>query len=112
VPVGEDQAPIIEQIKEIVRRINRQAGRDLLPEARALIPLMGRLPGVVGEAKMSKSQGNAIPLSASDAEITDAVQRMYTDPVTCGLATQDASRGMLCLPISISSTTTTMPSQS
>lgn len=80
VPVGEDQAPLIEQTNEIVRRINRQAGRDILAEARALIPEMGRLPGVDGKAKMSKSQGNAIPLSASDAEIAEAVNRMYTDP--------------------------------
>jgi len=80
VPVGEDQAPIIEQTNELVRRLNRQVGRDLLPEAKALIPSIGRLPGVDGKAKMSKSQGNAIPLSASDAEIDAAVQRMYTDP--------------------------------
>ncbi len=45
-----------------------------------MIPATGRLPGVDGKAKMSKSQGNAIPLSASDAEITEAVNRMYTDP--------------------------------
>jgi tryptophanyl-tRNA synthetase len=80
VPVGEDQAPLIEQTNEIVRRINRQVGRNLLFEARALIPTVGRLPGVDGKAKMSKSQGNAIALSASDAEITQAVHRMYTDP--------------------------------
>ncbi|GJD63478.1 tryptophan--tRNA ligase [Methylobacterium frigidaeris] len=84
VPVGEDQAPLIEQTNEIVRRLNRQVagklGRDLLPEARALIPEVGRLPGVDGRAKMSKSGGNALPLSASDAEIAAAVQRMYTDP--------------------------------
>ena len=80
VPVGEDQAPIIEQTNEIVRRLNRQIGHDLLPEARALIPSIGRLPGVDGKAKMSKSQGNAIPLSASDVEIEEAVRRMYTDP--------------------------------
>ena len=80
VPVGEDQAPIIEQTNELVRRLNRQIGRALLPEAKALIPTTGRLPGVDGKAKMSKSQGNAIPLSASDAEIATAVQRMYTDP--------------------------------
>lgn len=80
VPVGEDQAPIIEQTNELVRRLNRQIGHGLLPEARALIPTTGRLPGVDGRAKMSKSQGNAIPLSASDAEIEAAVQRMYTDP--------------------------------
>lgn len=80
VPVGEDQVPIIEQTNELVRRLNRQIGHSLLPEARALIPATGRLPGVDGKAKMSKSQGNAIPLSASDAEIEAAVQRMYTDP--------------------------------
>lgn len=80
VPVGEDQAPIIEQTNELVRRLNRQIGRALLPEAKALIPMTGRLPGVDGKAKMSKSQGNAIPLSATDAEIAAAVQRMYTDP--------------------------------
>jgi tryptophanyl-tRNA synthetase len=80
VPVGEDQAPLIEQTNEIVRRINRQVGRDVLPEARALIPAVGRLPGVDGKSKMSKSQGNAIPLSASPDEISDAVRRMFTDP--------------------------------
>ena len=80
VPVGEDQAPIIEQTNELVRRLNRQIGRALLSEAKALIPTTGRLPGVDGKAKMSKSQGNAIPLSASNAEIAAAAQRMYTDP--------------------------------
>lgn len=80
VPVGEDQAPLIEQTNEIVRRLNRQIGRDILPEATALIPPVGRLPGVDGKAKMSKSQGNAISLSATPDEIRDAVRRMYTDP--------------------------------
>ncbi|WP_442894093.1 hypothetical protein [Bradyrhizobium sp. AZCC 1721] len=80
VPVGEDQAPLIEQTNEIVRRINRQAGVDVLPEARALIPRIGRLPGIDGKAKMSKSQGNAIQLSATADEIRKAVRRMFTDP--------------------------------
>jgi tryptophanyl-tRNA synthetase len=80
VPVGEDQAPLIEQTNEIVRRLNRQIGREVLPEAQALIPAVGRLPGVDGRAKMSKSQGNAIPLSATPEEIAAAVRRMYTDP--------------------------------
>ena len=80
VPVGEDQTPLIEQTNELVRRLNRQIGRSVLPEARAITPLIGRLPGVDGRAKMSKSQGNALPLSASDDEIAAAVQRMYTDP--------------------------------
>jgi tryptophanyl-tRNA synthetase len=80
VPVGEDQAPLIEQTNEIVRRLNRQIGHDLLPEAVAMIPAVGRLPGIDGKAKMSKSQGNAIPLSASPDDIRNAVRRMYTDP--------------------------------
>ena len=80
VPVGEDQAPLIEQTNEIVRRFNRQVGRDILVEAQAMVPVVGRLPGVDGKAKMSKSQGNAIPLSASPDDISDAVRRMYTDP--------------------------------
>ena len=80
VPVGEDQTPLIEQTNEIVRRFNRQVGRDILVEAQAMVPVVGRLPGVDGKAKMSKSQGNAIPLSASPDDISDAVRRMYTDP--------------------------------
>lgn len=79
IPVGEDQLPIIEQTNELVRRLNRQVGHELLPEAMALLSKTARLPGVDGKGKMSKSQGNAIPLSASDAEIEMAVQRMYTD---------------------------------
>ena len=80
VPVGEDQAPLIEQTNEIVRRVNRQAGKDVLPQARALIPRIGRLPGVDGKSKMSKSQGNAIPLSATPDQISEAVRSMFTDP--------------------------------
>ena len=79
VPVGEDQAPLIEQTNEIVRRINATAGADILPEARAVIPESGRLPGIDGKAKMSKSAGNAIALSASPDEIRAAVRAMYTD---------------------------------
>jgi tryptophanyl-tRNA synthetase len=52
----------------------------VLPEARALIPAVGRLPGIDGRGKMSKSQGNAVPLSATSDEIREAVRRMYTDP--------------------------------
>lgn len=80
VPVGEDQAPLIEQTNEIVRRINATAGRAILPEAQALIPAAGRLPGVDGKAKMSKSGGNAITLSATSDEISAAVRAMFTDP--------------------------------
>jgi tryptophanyl-tRNA synthetase len=80
VPVGEDQAPLIEQTNEIVRRINNQIGRNVLVEAKALIPRIGRLPGIDGKAKMSKSQGNAILLSAEPEAIRQAVNGMYTDP--------------------------------
>ena len=80
VPVGADQAPLIEQTNEIVRRINTTAGTELVPEAEAVIPNAGRLPGVDGRAKMSKSAGNVIPLSATPDEISDAVRRMFTDP--------------------------------
>ena len=78
--MGEDQAPLIEQTNEIVRRINNQIGHPVLVEAEAIIPQVGRLPGIDGKAKMSKSQGNAIPLSASPEEIRRAVHLMYTDP--------------------------------
>lgn len=80
VPVGTDQIPMIEQTNELVRRLNRQIGYHLLPEANALTSQVGRLPGVDGIAKMSKSQGNSILLSSTDEEIEAAVQRIYTDP--------------------------------
>jgi tryptophanyl-tRNA synthetase len=63
-----------------VRRINTAAGRTILPEAQAVIPQTGRLPGVDGKAKMSKSGGNAIALSASTDQIAAAVKAMFTDP--------------------------------
>jgi len=80
VPVGADQAPLIEQSNEIVRRINATAGGPVLPEAEALIPAAGRLPGIDGRSKMSKSSGNAIPLSATPEQISAAVRAMFTDP--------------------------------
>ena len=80
VPVGEDQIPMIEQTNEIVRRVNRQIGQDLLPECKALLSNMSRLPGFDGKAKMSKSLGNTIVLNASDKDIKKAVNAMYTDP--------------------------------
>ncbi len=84
VPVGEDQLPMIEQTKEIVHSFNRIYGETLVvPEA--LIPkngAQGRLPGVDGKAKMSKSLGNCIYLSDSEETVKDAVmKKMYTDPL-------------------------------
>jgi tryptophanyl-tRNA synthetase len=81
VPVGEDQVPMIEQTNEIVRRVNRLAGRELMPEAAALVPEVGRLPGIDGKAKMSKSLNNTINLGATPDEIRAAVRKIYTDPL-------------------------------
>jgi tryptophanyl-tRNA synthetase len=53
---------------------------NCLPEAQAIIPRAGRLPGIDGRAKMSKSGGNAIPLSATPEQISAAVRAMFTDP--------------------------------
>ena len=81
VPVGEDQIPMIEQTNEIVRRFNRLVGKDILVECKALVPQIGRLPGIDGKAKMSKSLGNVINLGASEAEIRAAIKQTYTDPL-------------------------------
>lgn len=80
VPVGDDQIPMIEQTNELVRRVNRQIGREVLPECQVLLSNMARLPGFDGKAKMSKSLGNTIVLDASDKDIKKAVNAMYTDP--------------------------------
>lgn len=86
VPVGEDQIPMIEQTNEIVRRFNRtykhiQTKQEILVETKALVPELGRLPGIDGKAKMSKSLGNVINLGATADEVTKAVKRVYTDPL-------------------------------
>ena len=80
VPVGEDQIPIIEQTNEIVRRINKAAKCKVLLEASPLLSRVTRLPGSNGAAKMSKSAGNSLKLSASTSEISAFVHSMYTDP--------------------------------
>lgn len=79
VPVGDDQLPMIEQTNEIVRRVNRLAGVDVLPECEALLSDTPRLPGLDGR-KASKSARNAIALGATNDEIAVAVRSMYTDP--------------------------------
>ncbi|MFX1671033.1 tryptophan--tRNA ligase [Paraburkholderia sp. A2WS-5] len=80
VPVGDDQLPMIEQTNELVRRFNNSVDRSVLVECDAVLSSVPRLPGIDGKAKMSKSLGNAIALSASPDEITKAVTNMYTDP--------------------------------
>ncbi|MBZ2206674.1 tryptophan--tRNA ligase [Massilia soli] len=81
VPVGEDQIPMIEQTNEIVRKFNRMYNCEILVEAKALVPEIGRLPGIDGKAKMSKSLGNTINLGATADEIRAAVKQVYTDPL-------------------------------
>ena len=80
VPVGEDQLPMIELSNEIVDQVNRLAGRSLLPHSKAMLSNTGRLPGIDGRAKASKSLGNAIALGASREEVETAVRAMFTDP--------------------------------
>ncbi len=81
VPVGADQLPMIEQTNEIVRKLNRIAGKEVLVEAQAVMGKVQRLPGVDGNEKMSKSLGNTINLSMTPNEISKAVKKMYTDPL-------------------------------
>ena len=82
VPVGEDQEPMLEQAREIVRRFNYIYGETLvepeilLPENAACL----RLPGTDGKAKMSKSLGNCIYLSDEPEDIKKKIMSMYTDP--------------------------------
>ena len=83
VPVGEDQAPMIEQTREIARRFNNIYNTDVLIEPKILLPENSaclRLPGTDGKAKMSKSLGNCIYLSDSEEEIRQKVMTMFTDP--------------------------------
>lgn len=82
VPVGEDQLPMLEQTKEIVRKFNSVYG-DTLIEPDILLPdnkACLRLPGIDGKAKMSKSLGNCIYLSETAEEVRQKVMMMYTDP--------------------------------
>lgn len=82
IPVGEDQLPMIEQTREIVRSFNSLYGETLI-EPKALLPdnkICGRLPGTDGKAKMSKSLGNCIYLSDSPDEIKKKIMGMFTDP--------------------------------
>ena len=80
VPVGEDQQPMLEQAREIVRKFNATYNTDVLLEPEALIPKVSRLPGVDGKAKMSKSLGNAIYLCDEEDTIKQKVMSMFTDP--------------------------------
>ena len=82
VPAGEDQEPMLEQTREIVRKFNEIYGKTLtepeiiLPSNQACL----RLPGIDGKAKMSKSLGNCIYLSDEPEEIKTKIMSMFTDP--------------------------------
>lgn len=79
VPVGDDQLPMLEQTREIVRRFNRLYGKTLI-EPKDMLSEISRLPGIDGKAKMSKSLGNIINLSDSSEIVKKQVMKMYTDP--------------------------------
>lgn len=82
VPVGEDQEPMLEQTREIVRTFNRYYNTDILVEPEGVFPPkgQGRIPGLDG-VKMSKSLGNAIYLSDTEDDLWQKIKSMYTDPV-------------------------------
>ena len=79
VPVGEDQVPHVEITREIARRFNSQYGK-VFPEPEAKLTKFGRLPGLDGDMKMSKSAGNTILLSDSPEEIRKRMKTAVTDP--------------------------------
>ncbi|MDN6899995.1 tryptophan--tRNA ligase [Oenococcus sicerae] len=82
VPVGDDQEPMIEQTRELVRSFNNAYHTDILVEPEGVFPEkgLGRIPGIDGDAKMSKSLGNAIYLSDDADTVAAKVKQMYTDP--------------------------------
>lgn len=82
VPVGDDQEPMLEQTREIVRSFNNIYQKGVLVEPEGYFPPkgMGRIPGLDGNAKMSKSLGNAIYLADDEETIQKKVMSMYTDP--------------------------------
>lgn len=79
VPVGDDQLPMIEQTREIVRKFNGLYGKTLVEPA-AMLSKFPRLPGTDGKEKMSKSIGNVINLSDPAEVVRSKVMKMYTDP--------------------------------
>lgn len=85
VPVGKDQKPMIELSREVARRFNQTYGQ-VFPEPQDVVPEGGQLPGITGQAKASKTLGNAIFLSDSADEVAAKVQQMFTDPSKTSLA--------------------------
>lgn len=80
VPVGKDQAPMVEDCRELARKFNNAYGVDVLSQPQALFGMAQNLPGIDGNAKMSKSLNNAIYLSDSSEELRKKVFQVKTDP--------------------------------
>lgn len=78
--MGDDQLPMLEQTNEIVHKMNSLLPNPVLVPCQAMLSSVSRLPGIDGNAKMSKSLGNTLTLSASEDDISKAVHAMYTDP--------------------------------
>lgn len=94
VPVGEDQAPHVEITREIARKFNSQYG-PVFPEPELKLTKFARLPGLDGQAKMSKSLGNTIALSDSPEQIQAQMRKAVTDPQK--IRRGDPGRPDICL---------------
>lgn len=94
VPVGEDQVPHIEITREIARRFNNQYG-EVFPEPEPLLTKFARLPGLDGNAKMSKSLGNTILLSDEPEIVKAKLKKAVTDPLK--VRRNDPGRPEVCL---------------
>jgi len=80
VPVGVDQAPMIEDSRELARKFNRTYGVNILNEPQALFGVEVNVPGIDGGEKMGKSLNNTIDLSDTEEELRKKVFKVYTDP--------------------------------
>ena len=94
VPVGEDQVPHVEITREIARKFNNQYG-IVFPEPDALLTKFARLPGLDGDAKMSKSLGNTILLSDDSETVKQKLRKAVTDPQK--VRKNDPGRPEVCL---------------
>lgn len=80
IPVGDDQLPMIDMANVLIDRINSRTAGRAIERCEVLLSQTARLPGILGDGKMSKSQGSAITLSVSQDALKEAVHKMYTDP--------------------------------
>lgn len=94
VPVGEDQVPHVEITREIARKFNNQYG-NVFPEPEALLTSFARLPGLDGDAKMSKSLNNTILLSDDSETVKQKLRKAVTDPLK--VRKNDPGRPEVCL---------------